>query len=146
MKWFGIMFMAVVLAIAPVYGSAQQQKDSPPAAPPQGAAVKAEPAGTEKSFTPAEKKAYEEKTAEELNVIQDKIAELRVRATSGPPQQKRMLMLNANNLQLQKVAAGNKLTALSKAPESAWGQQKADLDESMENLRKSCEKTGIKLK
>lgn len=146
MKWVGIMFMAAMLAIAPSYGSAQQQKDAPAAPPPQGAAVKAEPAGTAKSFTPAERKAYEKKTAEELNVIQDKIAELRVKATSGPPQQKRALMLNANNLQLQKVAAGNKLTALAKAPESAWGQQKADLDVSMENLRKSCEKAGIKLK
>jgi len=144
MKWLGIMFMAALLAIAPGYGNAQQQKDTPPAA--QTPEVKGEPAATAKSFTPAERKAYEKKTAEELAAIQEKIAELRVNATSGPPQQKRTLILAANNLQFQKIAAGNRLTALEKAPETAWGQQKAELDKAMEQLRKSCERAGVQLK
>jgi hypothetical protein len=146
MKWLGILFMAVLLASAPGYGSAQQPKDTPPATQPQSPEVKGEPAGAAKSFTPEERQAYEKKTAEELDKIQQKIADLRVKATSGPAQQKRGLMLAANNLQLQKVAAGNQLTALKKAPETAWGQQKADLDKAMMVLRNSCENAGIPLK
>ena len=146
MKWLGIMFMAALLAIAPGYGSAQQPKDTPPATQPQGPEVKGEAAGTAKSFTPAERKAYEKKTAEELAAIQQKIADLRIKAATGAPQQKRGLMLTANNLQAQKVAAGNRLTALGKASETAWGQQKADLDKAMADLRKSCEKAGVPLK
>ena len=129
-----------------VTGVRNSQKIRSPATQPQGPEVKGEAAGTAKSFTPAERKAYEKKTAEELDAIQQKIADLRVKATTGPAQQKRGLMLAANNLQLQKVAAGNRLTALEKAPETAWGQQKADLDKAMVDLRKSCENAGIPLK
>ena len=141
MKWFGILFMAALLAIAPGYVSAQAAavKDTSPATQPRGQEVKGEAAGTAKSFTPAERKAYEKKTAKELEAIQQKIADLRVKATDGAPQQKRGLMLAANNLQLQKVAAWNRLTALEKATETAWGQQKADLDKAMVDLRKACE-------
>jgi acyl-CoA reductase-like NAD-dependent aldehyde dehydrogenase len=146
MKWLGIIFMAALLASAPGYGSAQPAKDTSPATQPQGTEVKGQAAGTAKSFTPAERKAYEKKTAEELDAIQQKIADLRVKATGGAAQQKRGLMLAANNLQLQKVAAGNRLTTLEKAPETAWGQQKADLDKAMVDLRMSCEKAGIPLK
>ena len=146
MKWLGIMFMAVLLAIAPGYGSAQPQKDAPPAAPPQGSGVKAEPAGAATSLTPEERKAYIKKTAGELEAIQQQIGELRGRSASGPAQQKRGLMVLATNLQRQKFAAGNRLTALEKAPETAWDQQKADLDRAMQDLRKSCEAAGLKLK
>lgn len=143
MKWLGIMFMAALLASAPGYGSAQQPKDTSPATQPQGPEVKGEAAGTAKSFTPAERKAYEKKRAEELDAIQQKIADLRVKATTGAPQKKRMLILAANNLQMQKIAAGNQLTALGKASETAWGPQKANLDKAMEELRKAFEPTAI---
>jgi hypothetical protein len=143
MKWLGILFMAALLASAPGYGSAQPPKDPPPATRPQGPEVKAEAAGMAKSFTLAERKAYEKKTAEELDAIQQKIAELRVKATTGPAQQKRLLFLAANNLQMQKVAAENRLTTLAKASETAWGQQKDELDKAMQDLRMSCEKAGI---
>jgi hypothetical protein len=146
MKWLGILFMAALLASTPGYGSAQQTKDTSPATRPQGPEVKGEAAGTAKSFTPAERKAYEKKTAEELDAIQQKIADLRVKANTGPAQQKRVLFLAANNLQMQKIAAGNRLSALEKASETAWGQQKNDLDKAMQDLRKSCEKAGIQLK
>ena len=141
MKWLGIMFMAALLASAPGYGSAQPQKDTSPATQPQGPEVKGEPAATAKSFTPAERKAYEKKTAEELDAIQQKIADLRITAATGPPQQKRLLFQAANHLQMQKIAAGNRLTALGKASETAWGSQKADLDKAMEELRKAFEPT-----
>jgi hypothetical protein len=139
MKWYGIIFMAALLVIAPGYGSAQQSKDTSPVAQPQGPEVKGEPAGTVKSFTPAEKKAYEKKTAAELEAIQQKIADLRLKANTGAAQQKRSVLLTANNLQFKKVAAETKLTALGKASDTAWDQQKADLDKAMEDLRKSCE-------
>ena len=138
--------MAALLASAPGYGSAQPAKDTPPATQPQGPAVKGEAAGTAKSFTPAERKAYEKQTAEELDAIQQKIADLRVKATTGPAQQKRLLFQTANSLQMQKVAAESRLTTLAKASETAWGQQKDDLDKAMQDLRKSCEKAGIPLK
>jgi hypothetical protein len=141
MKWFGILLMAALLASAPGYGSAQQTKDTSPAAQPQGAAIKAEAAGTAKSFTAAEKKAYEKKTAEELDAIQQKIGGLRMQAASGAPQQKRVRSRAANNLQLQETTARSELAALEKAPESAWGAQKVKLDKTMAGLRQAFEPT-----
>ena len=124
MKWLGILFMAALLVIAPGYGSAQQPKDTSPATQPQGPAVKGEAAGTAKSFTPAERKAYEKKTAEELDAIQQKIADLRIKATTGAPQQKRLLILAANNLQMQKVAAENRVGRLGKSLRNGLGRSK----------------------
>lgn len=138
MKWLGIMFMAALLAIAPGYGSAQQSKDKPPASQSQSPEV-GEAAGMVKNFTPAERQSYEKNTAQELEAIQQKIADLRVKATTGSPQMKRLLIQTANRLQMQKTAAGNQLTALQKATEKAWGQQKADLDKAMADLRKALE-------
>ena len=138
MKWLGILFMAALLASAPGYGKAQQSKDTSPATQPQGSAVKAETAGTAKT---AERQAYEKKTAEELDAIQQKIADLRMKARTGAPQQKRLLIRAANDLQMQKVAAENELTALKKASESDWGAQKVKLDKAMEELRSASEPT-----
>jgi hypothetical protein len=137
MRCLGVMFMAALLVIAPGSGSAQQQKDKSPAAQSQSPAVKGEAAGTAKSLTPAERQAYKRNTAQELEAIQQKIADLRVKATTGSPQMKRLLLQTANNLQMQKIGAGNQLAALKKASEAAWGQQKADLDKAMGSLRKS---------
>jgi len=135
MKWFGIMFIAVLLACAPGYGSAQQPKDTSPCTQPQGTEVKGEAAGTAKSFTLEERKAYEEKIAAELDAIQQKIADLRIQASTGPSQNKRMLSLAANNIQMQKLAADNELIALKNASEADWSKQKAKLDKAMEQLR-----------
>jgi hypothetical protein len=143
MKWLGIMFMAALLAIAPGYGSAQQPKDTSPATQPQGPAVKAETAGTVKSFTPSERQAYEKKTAEELDAFQQKIGDLRMKAASGAPQQKRVLMRAANNVQMQKIAADNELIALKKASAADWSDKRATLEESMQGLRKAFEPTAV---
>jgi hypothetical protein len=59
---------------------------------------------------------------------------------------KRLLIQTANNLQFQKTAAGNQLTALEKASEKAWAQQKAELDKAMADLRKACETNATSLK
>jgi len=137
MRWLGIMFMAALLAMAPGYGSAQPagKKDPAPATQPQSPEVKAEPPGTAQISTPEDRKAYEKKTAEELDVFQTKIADLRIQATKGAPQMKSVIIRTARNLQIQKLAAGNQLTALQKASETAWSQEKVNLDKAMESLR-----------
>jgi hypothetical protein len=134
MKWLGMMLLAVLVAMAPAHGGAQQIKEK--SAAPQFQSPE-EPAKTAKSFTPAQRRSYENKTAKELEAIQQKIAAIRVKATGGAPQQKRILMQTANRLQMQKIAAGNQLTALKKASGEAWGRQKADLDKAMAELRKA---------
>jgi hypothetical protein len=141
MKWLGILFMAALLASAPGYGNAQQTKDTSPAAQPQGPAVKGETVGTATSCTPEERKAYEKKTAEELDAIQQKIAGLRIQAATGAPQQKRLRIQAAKNLQLQETVARGELAALEKASESAWGAQKVKLEKTMAGLRKTFKPT-----
>jgi hypothetical protein len=141
MQWLGIMFMAALLAIIPGFGVAQQSKDKSPTSQSQGQGpeVKGETPGTAKSFTPEEKRSYEKETAKKLEAIQQKITDLRVKATTGSPQMKHTLMQTASRLQMQKSAAGNRLTALRKASDKDWGQQKADLDKAMADLRKALE-------
>jgi hypothetical protein len=138
MKWLGMMFLVVLVAMAPAYGWAQQIKEK--SAAPQFQSPK-EPAKTAKSFTPEERRAYEKKTAKELEAIQQEIAAIRVKAIGGAPQQKRILMRTATRLQMEKAAAENQLTALKKASEAAWPPQKADLDKTMGMLRKDLEIT-----
>ena len=121
MKWFGMVFMAALLICAPGYGSAQQAKDTS--------------SGTAKSFTPEERKAYEEKIAAELEAIQQKIGDLRIQASTGPSQLKRMISVAANDIQMQKIAADNELAALEKSSDADWGKQKAKLDKTMAKLR-----------
>ena len=137
MKWLGIIFMAALLAIAPSFGSAQQPKGKSPANQPQTPEVKGKPAGTAKSLTTAEKRAYEKKAAKELAAMQQQISGIRVKATSGSPQMKRMLIQTANRLQMQKIGADTYLTSLKKASEATWGQQKAKLDKAMADLREA---------
>jgi len=149
MKWLGItMLMAALLASVLGYASAQPagEKGPPPAVQTQGPEVKGEAAGPAKTFTPEERQAYEKKTSEELDAIRQKTAELRLKATTGPPQKKRMIIRAANNLQIQRLAAENQLTALGKASETAWGQEKAKLDKAMEDLRKAWEAAAMHLK
>ena len=135
MKWFGIIFIVALLAFAPGFGRAQQPKDTSPCTQPQGSEVQGEPAGTAASFTPEERKAYEKKIAAELDAIQQKIADLRIQASTGPSQNKRMLSLAANNIQRQKIVADNELIALENSSKATWAQQKAKLDKAMEKLR-----------
>jgi hypothetical protein len=139
MKWLGILFMAALLASAPGYGWAQQQKDTSPATRPQAPAVKGETVGTATSFSPAARKAYEQQTAEELAAIQQKIADLRMQAAAGSPQKKRLLIQASKNLQLQQVGAATELATLKKASDTAWGPQKVKVDKAMEGLRKAFE-------
>ena len=145
MKGISIILMAALLALAPSYGSAQQTKDKSPTLQPQNQGVKAEAPGTAKTFTSAEKRAYEKKTAKELEAIQQGIADLRIKASAGSPQMKHMLIRTASTLQLEKIGAETQLTALKKASDAAWNQQKAELDRTMEGLIRACKRAGIPL-
>jgi hypothetical protein len=139
MKWFGMMFLAVLVAMAPAHGGAQQiEKKS---ATPQLQSPE-EAAKTAKSVTPEERRAYEQKTAQELEAIQQKIAAIRVQAASGAPQQKRILMRTATRLQMEKAAAEYQLAALKKASAGAWPTQKADLEKTLVRLRQDLENAG----
>jgi hypothetical protein len=149
MKLLGIIILAAgLLAIGPGYARAQQsgQKGTPPATQPQSPAGKAEPAGAAKSYTPAERKAYEQKTAEELDQMQQKIYDLRIKSRTGPPQNKRMILRAANNLQIQTLAARNQLKELEKAPEKTWNGVRANLDKTLVDLRKTWEATEVHTK
>ena len=139
MKWLGIMFMAALLASAPGYGSAQQPKDTSPATQPQGPAVKAEPAGTVKSFTPAERQAYEKKTAADLDAMEQRIGDLVTKSRQVVPQKRRQVIKVMRGLQVQSLDARNQLAALEKAPEDAWGGLKPGMDRAMAELRKTWE-------
>ena len=143
MKWFGIMLMAALLALAPGFGSAQPAKS--PATQHQSPEVKGKPAETAKSFTPAAKRAYEKKTAKELAVMQQRIADLRVKAADGSPQMKRMLIQKASRLQMRKLGADTQLAALKKASGTAWIQKKAELDKTMTGLKRSLKAQGVGL-
>jgi hypothetical protein len=141
MKWLGILFVAVLLVIAPGYGRAQQQKGTAPATQTQGPAVKSAPARTAASFTPEERKAYEKKTADELDAIQKKIADVKMEGAAGSPQNKRLMIQASKNLQLQKMYAASELKTLEKTSGSAWGPQQAKVEKAMEGLRKAFEST-----
>jgi hypothetical protein len=139
MKWLGIMFMAALLAIAPGYGSAQQPKDTSPATQPQGPEVKGEPAGTAKSFTPAERQAYEKKTAANLEEIEKNIDASVLKVNKVVPQKKRMVTKIVKGLAVQAMNARNQLEALQKAPENSWGGLKINMDRNMESLNETWE-------
>jgi hypothetical protein len=142
MRWLWIMCMAALLAGAPDYARAQPAKNTSQVSP----KVKKAPAETAKSFTPAERQAYEKKTAEELDTFQQKITELKIKATTGKSQNKRLLIQAATNLQMQQSAAVRELAALKKTSQSAWGPQKAKLDKDMEGLRKAFQPAPVQSK
>lgn len=139
MKWLGIMFMAALLAIAPGYGSAQPAKDTSPATQPQGPEVKGEPAGTAKSFTPAERQAYEKKTAADLDAMEQRIGDLVAKVRQVVPQKRRQVIKIMRGLQVQSLDARNQLAALEKAPENTWSGLKPSMDRTMAELKKTWE-------
>lgn len=140
MQWLGILLMAMLLA-APGYASAEPPGTSgaAPAAQPQGSEVKAEPAGAVPSYTPKEKKDYQKKTAAELAAIQEKIIDLKLNAGKGRRQSRRMIPQSANSLQAQILAAKDRLAAMEQAPDPTWGELKAEMDKTMDELVKALE-------
>lgn len=137
MNWLGIILLAALLAIPLGYAGAQTPGAAgKPASQPQTAPVKGEAAGTPTSHTP-EQQHYLKQTAQELDEFQHKINDLRLKAATGPPQKRRLISWNTKNLQFQAATARNQLNVLEKAPQPAWGEEKAKLQKTMEDLRKS---------
>lgn len=135
MKCIGKFLVVVLLACSPGYVSAQQAISTTTQS--QKSQVEGEQATAVKGVSAAERMDYETKITDELASIQQRIAELRIEASNGPPQNKRILNLAANNLQMQKIAADDQLIALKEASEEKWRTQKAELEETMERLRKA---------
>ena len=135
-QWFGILFLAALLAFAPGYAGAQSPGASAttPATQPQNPDVKAEPAGAAPSYTPNEKKEYQKKTAAELAAFQEKITDLRMKAGTGMRAKKRLILKSTNHLQAQVLAAKNQLAAMETAPDQTWGDLKTAMDKTMDDL------------
>ena len=142
------MLLAVLLAMAPDYSRAQSPGKSDPTKNPQtkGAIVKDDAAKTVKSYTPEERQAYEKKAAETLAGIDEKVADLRMKARKVAPQQKRTMVLATNNLYAQTVTARNQLAALKKAPENDWSGARAELDKTMVELGNTVAALEMQLK
>ena len=141
MNRLGIILMAALLAIAPGYASAQPQgkKETAPATQPQTPEVKGEPAGAAKTYNPEERRAYEKKTAAELEVMEKNVSDVALQVNKIMPQKKRMFIKIIKRLQLQIVDARKQLAALEKAPENDWGGLKPGMDRAMQELSKAWE-------
>jgi hypothetical protein len=142
------MLLAALLALAPNHGRAQSPKKSEPTKNPQtkGAIVKDDAAKTGKCYTPEERQAYEKKAAEALAGIDEKVADLRMKARKAAPQQKRMMVLATNNLYAQTVTARNQLAALKKTPENDWSGARAEVDKTMVELGNTVAALEMQLK
>jgi hypothetical protein len=141
MKCLGIMLMAALLAIAPGYGSAEQQgkESDSPAIQIKNLEKKGEQAPAAKSYTLQQKKEYQQKTTAELAEIQQKIDALKVKGENVEPQKRRSVSRALFNLDRKAATTRKWLAALETASEPDWSRVKAGLDKSMEDLRKAYE-------
>lgn len=137
MKWLGIMGLAGLLATLPVYVGAQSQRQAGPATQVKGAEMKAKPAGPAKCVPSEERRAFEKKTAADLERINKQIADLRVKGTNVVPQQKRQSLKMMQGLYQQAIGARAQLTNLEKAPEQAWSEGRDGMSKTMQVLQKS---------
>jgi len=139
MKWLGMMLMAALLIVAPGYGiAAPPGKDSTsPATQSKDLGNRGEQAQAVKSYTAEEKRAYQKKTAADLEKLQERIGDLKAKGQQAPPQTKRMYAKATINLDRMAIAAQNKVTALEKASGQDWSRLKAETDQAMEKLTKA---------
>jgi hypothetical protein len=126
MQWRGILLMAALMAVVPGYARAASQS--------KVLKETGSPASPTKTYSPAEKKAYEEKIASDLNNMQQKINELKIKSRTVVQQKKHMAVVSLMDLQNKANAARGKLAALKTAPPNAWSGLKAKLDKSMADL------------
>ena len=147
MKWLGMILMTALLTLAPGYGSAEPPgKDSTsPTTQSKNLEKQGKQARAVKSYTPEEKRAYQQKIASDLEKIQQGIDELKVKGRTVMQQKKRMVLKALVDLQNKANAARNKLAALENAPENAWSGLKADMDKTMEGLTKTFKEVEAEL-
>jgi hypothetical protein len=135
MKWLGIMVAALLLATAP--GSSSAQSSAVEGSKAKGAAVQGQVAAQGPTFTPDERKAYEKKMTADLEAIDTKIGDLRLKTNKVPPQQKRMMMFHMQYLVNQAATARTQLGNLAKSQGDAWMQGKSKLDAVMQELTRN---------
>lgn len=120
MKLLGIVLAVALLAGAPGYGSAQQQ-----AQPGTSAA---------KSFSQKDREAYQQKTAADLDEMQQKIGALRAKGQTIALQKKHAYLRAMVDFQRKLIIARNRLTALEKASDKEWSSLKEGMDKAMAEL------------
>ncbi len=147
MKWLGILVAAALLAATPGGSGAQAPMKSAQTGETQakGAAVKGQIPG-QGTVTPDERKVYEKKVAADLEQINTRIGDLRVKTLKVPPQQKRMTLSHMQYLYNQAVAARNQLSNLAGLQGEAWNQARVKLDATMGDLNRTLEAAEIKYK
>lgn len=126
-----------LLVVTSGYVNAQPsgQSSTPPATQSEGLGKKPEPASPPlKTYTPAEKQAYQQKTAANLKNIQEKVDDLKLKGRTVVQQKKRMTMRALVTLQNKANLARNKLAALEKAADADWSRLKAEIDKAMADL------------
>ena len=74
-----------------------------------------------------------------MAAIQEKIIDLKLNAGKGRRQSRRMIPQSANSLQAQVLAAKDRLAAMEQAPDPTWGELKAEMDKTMDELVKALE-------
>ncbi len=148
MKRLGIILVAALLAVAPGYASAQTPGASgtTPATQPQGSAVKGQQPAAAPIYTPKEKREYQKKAEAELVAAQGKIYDLKMKAGTGPHQNRRMVIKMSNHLQVLVLGAKEQLASLEKASDQTWGELKTEMDKSMEELAKAFQEVEARLK
>jgi hypothetical protein len=133
MQWLGILLMTVLLAGGPGYASAQQagKPETSPTPQPISSGQVANQAQSAKSYSQAERQAYEEKTAKDLEAMQRQLAELRGKQGKIKPQARRLVLKSMLNLQRGLSQTQALFDSMKKASGQAWGETKAKLDSSM---------------
>lgn len=139
LRWPAFLLMAALLVLAPGFVNGQQP-GATSASPPGQPDVLQKEGGTApstSSYTLAEREAYQRKVASELDEMQQKIGELRIKSRTVVQQKKHMLIKATIDLQRMTEAARHRLTALEAAPKKDWEKLKVDMDKAMANLNTS---------
>ena len=140
MKWLGIMLMAGLLAGGPGYGSAAQPapKGTPAVPQSQGPEVKGGQVQAAKTYSPKDRKEYQNKIDVDLAQIQKRIEDLRGKVAKVAQQKRRTLGKALIDVQGKNILAQRRLAALKKAPEKDWSGMTADMDKAVEELDRAC--------
>jgi hypothetical protein len=134
---FLIVVGLALLLNAPGYVKAEPpgQNITPPAPQAASQATKQEPAPESvQSYTPEERQAYQKKMGLDLQKMQEKIGDLKLRSREVSKQKKRMVLRAMVDLQRRSNSAKQKLAALEAAPEKNWSSLKNEMDNTMTNL------------
>ncbi len=140
MKWFAIMPLAALLAVAPAAAWPQQSagQAAAPAAQPKVTEGRPTAAAPGKTYTPEEKQAYQRETAAALDKLNQEIGVYKVETLNAcPPQKKRSYARAFMILDKKLIFARDKLAALEKASAQDWPRLKAETDQALADVQKT---------